>query len=130
MSDAATLVDHLRHRGIADERVLSAIRLVDRERFVPPERLDQAWDDMNRVHGAIGDSWFGNVGYDHLLPPFSGGCVAGSGILTARSVASAHPGGFHTGLADGSVRFTSRDLDRAVWRALGTRNGGEAVAAF
>ncbi len=46
MSDAATLVDHLRHRGIADERVLSAIRSVDRERFVPLEWLDHAWDDI------------------------------------------------------------------------------------
>lgn len=45
MSDAGTLVESLRRRGIADERVLAAIGSVDRELFVPPEWLDHAWDD-------------------------------------------------------------------------------------
>ena len=45
MRDAASLVEALRKRGIADERVLSAIGSVDRERFVPPEYRTHAWDD-------------------------------------------------------------------------------------
>jgi protein-L-isoaspartate(D-aspartate) O-methyltransferase len=45
MSDAAALVESLRRRGIADERVLSAIESVDRAKFVPPEWQSHAWDD-------------------------------------------------------------------------------------
>jgi protein-L-isoaspartate(D-aspartate) O-methyltransferase len=45
MSDASTLVEGLRRRGIADEHVLAAIGQVDRERFVPPEWRGYAWDD-------------------------------------------------------------------------------------
>ncbi|MGC1274012.1 MAG: protein-L-isoaspartate(D-aspartate) O-methyltransferase [Planctomycetaceae bacterium] len=46
MSDAAVLVDNLRHRGIVDERVLSAIAAVDRAAFVPSEWRDRAWEDV------------------------------------------------------------------------------------
>lgn len=46
------------------------------------------------------------------------------GVVTARSL---HPGGVNTLMADGSVRFVGDSTSRAVWRALGTRNGGELV---
>ncbi len=47
-------------------------------------------------------------------------------IITSRS--------FHTGIvnavwADGSVRSVSSSIDASVWRASGTRNGGEVVTA-
>jgi prepilin-type N-terminal cleavage/methylation domain-containing protein len=48
------------------------------------------------------------------------------GVQTARSC---HPGGVITGMCDGSVGFTSNNISLAVWRALGTPNGGEAVMA-
>jgi protein-L-isoaspartate(D-aspartate) O-methyltransferase len=35
----------IRQRGVADTRVLDAMRAVPRERFVPPELLRQAYDD-------------------------------------------------------------------------------------
>ncbi len=42
---------------------------------------------------------------------------------------------FHTGivqslLADGSVRSFSENIDINVWRALGTRAGGEVIGEF
>jgi prepilin-type N-terminal cleavage/methylation domain-containing protein/prepilin-type processing-associated H-X9-DG protein len=40
---------------------------------------------------------------------------------------SRHPGGVNAALADGSVRFVSDSIDQGVWRALGTRAGGEVV---
>jgi hypothetical protein len=45
------------------------------------------------------------------------------------------PSSFHTGgcqhlLADGSVRFTSQNLDVKVYDAVVTRNGGEIVGEF
>ena len=52
MSDAFTLVENLRNRGIADERVLEAIASVDRARFVPPESAAFAWDDTALPIGA------------------------------------------------------------------------------
>jgi prepilin-type N-terminal cleavage/methylation domain-containing protein/prepilin-type processing-associated H-X9-DG protein len=47
-----------------------------------------------------------------------------SGIVTARSH---HTSGVNGLMADGSVRFVASSISRAVWRALGTRNGGEIV---
>ncbi len=41
----AALVDHLRREGIRDERVLAAIGAVPRERFVPPDLAEEAYDD-------------------------------------------------------------------------------------
>lgn len=41
---------------------------------------------------------------------------------------SFHSGGSHFALGDGSVRFTTDDLDEAVYLALGSRDGGEVVS--
>jgi prepilin-type processing-associated H-X9-DG protein len=38
---------------------------------------------------------------------------------------SKHPGGVNTTMVDGSVTFFSEQVDLLVWRALGTRAGGE-----
>ncbi len=39
------LIDALRKRGVADERVLAAMAAVPRQRFVPAELQEQAWAD-------------------------------------------------------------------------------------
>jgi prepilin-type processing-associated H-X9-DG protein len=49
------------------------------------------------------------------------------GVLTARS--------YHTGLVnillmDGSVRSASSNIDKSVWRGLGTRSNGEVTSDF
>ena len=46
------------------------------------------------------------------------------GIATARSW---HRGGVNIVMADGSVRFVPDGIELRVWRALGSRNGGELV---
>ena len=46
------------------------------------------------------------------------------GMATARSN---HPGGVNVLMGDGSNRFVSETISRAVWRGLGTRSGGELV---
>lgn len=69
--------------------------------------------------------------YNHVLTPNSrtpdctnaGGMVA-QGATTARSW---HPGGVNLAMADGAVRFVSENIDLQVWRAVGTRDGGETV---
>jgi prepilin-type N-terminal cleavage/methylation domain-containing protein len=47
--------------------------------------------------------------------------------VTARSF---HPGGDNALLMDGSVRFVTNQISQALWRALGTRAGGEVVSDF
>ncbi len=45
-------------------------------------------------------------------------------VFTSRSY---HTGGVNTTLMDGSVRFTASTVDLQVWRAYGTRAGGEVA---
>jgi prepilin-type processing-associated H-X9-DG protein len=40
---------------------------------------------------------------------------------------SAHSGGAHFLMTDGSVRFVKQTIDMAVYRALASRNGGEII---
>jgi prepilin-type N-terminal cleavage/methylation domain-containing protein len=69
--------------------------------------------------------------YNHTKRPNdqTGDCVEGNlaGFITARS---AHTGGVSVALCDGSVQFVRDSIDLNVWRALGTRSGGEVNANF
>jgi hypothetical protein len=47
--------------------------------------------------------------------------------ITSRSY---HTGGVHVGLADGSARFVSENIDLTLWRGLGTRDGSEVLGEF
>jgi prepilin-type N-terminal cleavage/methylation domain-containing protein/prepilin-type processing-associated H-X9-DG protein len=42
---------------------------------------------------------------------------------------SRHPGGVNLLLGDGSVKFIKDSINLQVWRALGTRNGGEVISS-
>ena len=68
--------------------------------------------------------------YNHVLPPNSRipDCQNNSGwAVTARSH---HRGGAHVLMVDGSVRFVGESVNRAIWRALASVNGGETVSDF
>jgi prepilin-type N-terminal cleavage/methylation domain-containing protein/prepilin-type processing-associated H-X9-DG protein len=80
-----------------------------------------------------GFSWFlGDfecAAYNHAQEPngkISDAIMRNSwrGIVTARSN---HLNGVNVLMADGSVRFATDATTRKIWRALGTRNGGEVV---
>lgn len=68
----------------------------------------------------------GTTVYNHILEPNAVtpdcGGAGGAGAYTARSL---HPGGVNVTMGDGAVRFVSESIDRTVWRAVGTINGGE-----
>lgn len=87
-----------------------------------------------RITPGIGVSWYGETGYDHLLPPFSGGCAAfdsfGVPIRETRSAFSRHPDNLHLLFCDGHVRTILRSIDLAVWHALATRSGREILGDF
>ncbi len=55
---------------------------------------------------------------------------AASGYLMEICHGSYHPGGAVFGLGDGSVRFIAETIDLQVFRALGTRDGGEPIGDF
>lgn len=77
-------------------------------------------------------------GYNHILPPNHNSCVNGlpeqfnvrAYSHSAITATSLHAGGVNALLADGSARFFSENIDRTVWEALGTRNGGEVISEF
>jgi prepilin-type N-terminal cleavage/methylation domain-containing protein/prepilin-type processing-associated H-X9-DG protein len=94
-----------------------------------------ARDEPDFSFGLAGRSWFW-TGRDHTLythtqtpngkvPDCTGaGFRTTPGMVTARSL---HPGGVNVCMGDGSVRFTRETTHVDVWRALGSRNGGEIV---
>jgi prepilin-type N-terminal cleavage/methylation domain-containing protein/prepilin-type processing-associated H-X9-DG protein len=107
--------------------------------YTADESLDAclAGFDPTRFLTAAGLTW--SVGdpsqtcYNHIIGPNStmpDCCLFGgdpiSGIVAARSN---HPGGVQAAMADGSVRFFKTSIDRRVWRAVGTRAGGEIIPA-
>lgn len=52
------------------------------------------------------------------------------GVLMEMSFGSYHIGGAHFGMADGSVRFISENIDLNLYQALATIRGGEQVGEF
>ena len=66
------------------------------------------------------------AGYNHVLPPNSNNCTNGTRVQQgAYSAASMHPGGVDLLYADGHIEFVSSAVDRLVWHAIGSRNGGD-----
>jgi prepilin-type N-terminal cleavage/methylation domain-containing protein/prepilin-type processing-associated H-X9-DG protein len=71
--------------------------------------------------------------YNHVSGPNTRTCAGigfpGNMANMAMQVppSSDHPGGVNALMGDGSVRFITNGIDLAVWRALGTVNGGEVI---
>ncbi len=106
---------------------------------------------------AVGDSFFqfeeldlDHTGYPQFLDRWCVGTLEGVGnevseamgstgvainshrlevFIDERELAfgSQHSGGVQMALVDGAVLFFDENIDRAVWRAWGTRNGGEVA---
>jgi hypothetical protein len=74
--------------------------------------------------------------YNHVSPPNTTACggtgFPGSMTNMAMQVppSSRHPGGAYVMMGDTSVHFITDDVGLLVWRALGTRAGGETEAAI
>jgi prepilin-type N-terminal cleavage/methylation domain-containing protein len=67
------------------------------------------------------------TGYVHAVPPFSRHCLFPSNSTQNTPANSAHTNGLNVCLMDGSVRFVSKTISIATWRALGSMNGGEVL---
>lgn len=88
-------------------------------------------------YGTAGLSWFigglGKTEYNHTITPNSTDpdCIlplGAPGVWGLLGTRSNHPGGVNLALADGSVRFVSSTIQYQVWKALGSRAGGEIGA--
>ncbi len=84
-----------------------------------------AYCGMTWLFGGYDQSW-----YNHIFTPNSPApdCASthagGHGAYSARSF---HAGCVNVAFADGSVHSINENLELAVWRALATRAGGEAI---
>ena len=84
-----------------------------------------------------GYAWYISTLYNHVAPPNWTGvdCGVGSSLVDAPgehaiiSARSTHPGGVNSLFADGSVKFTKTSIAVNVWRALGSRAGGEVTSS-
>ncbi|HEY1381554.1 MAG TPA: DUF1559 domain-containing protein [Gemmataceae bacterium] len=81
----------------------------------------------------VGAPWLygyhSTTSYWHGGLPNSRSCMfPPSRIMTTAN--SAHGGGVNLLLCDGSVRFVRDTIPLAIWRAIGTRNGGETVTDY
>ena len=66
--------------------------------------------------------------YKHVAPPNRKSCYMYPArlVMTASSM---HPGGVNVGMADGSVKFFKDTINRDIWRAIGSMNGGEVISS-
>jgi prepilin-type processing-associated H-X9-DG protein len=68
--------------------------------------------------------------YNHVLAPNDHACMPSGFVQEGAFPAGSHHGnGANVMCADGHVRFSTQTVSRKVWRAVGTRNGGEVVSA-
>lgn len=94
-------------------------------------RAMNAADLSNQSRSSSGAPWLAgspdNVAdYQHVAPPGDRSCAFPPN-RSSWAANSLHPGGVNMVRCDGSVNFHSRTIDVLVWRALGSRSGGETV---
>ena len=81
-----------------------------------------------------GEDWsrgdLGRTLYNHINGINGRTCTNSGNILQgAWTAGSTHPGGANSLFGDGHVRTMKQTTATAVWRGLGTRNGGEPISA-
>lgn len=79
-----------------------------------------------------GDGGYHFVGFSTLIPPNGPSCIQDNwdrshSIITATS---RHTGLVHVLMADGAVKGANQNIDKLLWRALGTRANGETISDF
>lgn len=110
-NDLNTLVDMCRAGVNADGRTYISVK--------PNELPGDRWSD--------GGAYF--VSFDTAAPPNSPSCIGGDWDRshTLISATSNHTGIVQVTMADGSVQSISENIDTLMYRALGTKAGGEVA---
>lgn len=122
------LLSEMSHTRMADVTDGTSQTLLLGERVVQPS-----------LNGSLPHTsgWFGQIAfvdeYEYRSVPHMTAQrlfpINGS-LVSPQHFSSRHVGGAMFGLADGSVRFLSENLDSLVFEALGTPNGGESSGAL
>lgn len=100
--------------------------------FVPD--MDQFADACEQRSFNPGTSFYQTASYNHVQTPNRKSCTNGprakpeASEWMAATAVSLHRGGVNVAMADGAVRFVADSVDRQVWRAMGSRNGNEALS--
>jgi prepilin-type N-terminal cleavage/methylation domain-containing protein/prepilin-type processing-associated H-X9-DG protein len=138
LSNTALFSEHLRGSGNPSRRS---------DMFVIPHQtsLDATYQTCTFLNAATatpltskwGWSWVMGENcctlYNHVAPPNSNTCAGFPfpGTMTNMAMqvppSSYHPGGVNMAMGDGSVRFCTSTVALDVFRAVGTRAGGEAA---
>jgi prepilin-type N-terminal cleavage/methylation domain-containing protein/prepilin-type processing-associated H-X9-DG protein len=101
------------------------------EAFQQCEAVDKTSTPSNGESGSGApwlDGFLHTSIYKHVTPPNRTSCYFYPARLTM-TASSQHPGGVNVGMIDGSVRFMKDSVNREVWRAVGSMNGGEVISA-
>ena len=88
---------------------------------------DLAFQRVSNVGAPWTQFYHSVTSYSHTGRPNARSCMFPP-LRIMTNANSLHPGGVHLCLADGSVRFVKETTNVVVWRALGSRNGGEAIS--
>ncbi|MGC1720913.1 MAG: DUF1559 domain-containing protein [Isosphaeraceae bacterium] len=119
-----------------------------------PTSIDQTYADCQGLapkmiwYNQTGAAWASgemtSTTYNHVTTPNGRSCAIMSGAQMSAPwsgdatdlpwymqvpPSSAHPGGVNVLAGDGSVRFVKNSVSVPVWRAFGSRAGGEVVSA-
>jgi prepilin-type processing-associated H-X9-DG protein len=103
--------------------------------LTPDDALQQClavdiYDLNNQFPLFMGAPWLnGQHIYLHVSPPNSRSCGFFLALRADMPPSSRHPGGVNVLFGDGSVKFVKNSVNLQVWRALGTRAGGEVISA-
>jgi prepilin-type N-terminal cleavage/methylation domain-containing protein len=144
----STIVDGLSKTSLFSERLtgdFSNSTSTKTDTFQPGitiKTADQALSSCNTLNiNDISKQGFSDVGapwirghhstteYYHINNPNGRSCMFPPGMIMT-TVSSKHNGLVVMSFADGSVRSVSEDIDNKVYRAIGTKNGGEAGDDF
>lgn len=107
--------------------VLGAASSADVEQFSASCRIAST-SDPPLMHAGAGTYISPTNYYNHVVTPNGPDCRS-EGLLFARSSSSYHGGGVNVLMADGAVKFAASAIDGSVWRAVGSKSGGESEAA-
>ncbi len=103
--------------------------------LTPDDALQQClavniYDLSNQFPLFMGAPWLcGQHIFLHVTPPNSRSCGFFLSLRAVMPPSSRHPGGVNVVFGDGSVKFVKDSINLPIWRALGTRAGGEVISA-
>ena len=122
--------DNNRVSPIADVFVAVASPLTQDEAAQQCNAIDTS-DLSTQYPIPMGAPWLdGQHCYLHVSPPNTRSCNFQPVRRAVMPPSSHHTGGVNLLLGDGSVRFVANRIDLQTWRGLGSRSGGEVLAAW